>query len=140
MLIDEADAYVYKRENNILQNCIVGTFLRLLEYYNGVLFLTSNRVDIIDDAIMSRVTAHVKYVLPTNEESHELWKVLSTNFKYTITDKAVDELLAYYEPMTGRDIRNLLKMLNKCNPKEKKITFEMVKKIEEFIPFLKVKS
>lgn len=140
LLIDEADAYVYKRNNDILQNCIVGTFLRLLEYYNGVLFLTTNRADIIDDAIISRVTAHVKYELPTEEETHLLWGVLGDNFNYKISKKTVDALLKEYERMSGRDIRNLLKMLSKCNPKDKEVTVEMIQDIESFIPFLKPKS
>lgn len=137
LLIDEADAYVYKRENNIVQNCIVGTFLRLLEYYNGVLFLTTNRPDIIDDAIMSRVTAHVKYDYPTTEETHKLWQILSTNFKFKISENTVNQLLKEFEVMSGRDIRNLLKMITKCHPKEKTITVDMISDIEDFIPFLK---
>jgi AAA+ superfamily predicted ATPase len=45
LLIDEADVYVRARENDIQQNAIVGVFLRVLEYYRGILFLTSNRAD-----------------------------------------------------------------------------------------------
>lgn len=140
LLIDEADAYVYKRNNDIVQNCIVGTFLRLLEYYNGVLFLTTNRPDIIDDAIMSRVTAHVKYDYPTIEEANLIWQILSKNFGYKISEETLCELSDFYEAMSGRDIRNLLKMISKCYPKTKEIKFKMIEDIEDFIPFLKKKA
>jgi len=43
LLIDEADVYIYERGTDIGQNAIVGVFLRLLEYYGGILFLTTNR-------------------------------------------------------------------------------------------------
>jgi hypothetical protein len=42
LLIDEADVYVRSRGNDIEQNAIVGVFLRVLEYYRGVLFMTTN--------------------------------------------------------------------------------------------------
>lgn len=137
LLIDEADCYVYKRNNEILQNCIVGTFLRLLEYYNGILFLTTNRPDIVDDAIMSRVTAHIKYDYPSKGDTFKLWQVLSKNFNRSIDIITVNKIWATYEPICGRDIRNLLKMLSKYNPKENKVKFEMIEELREFIPFLK---
>ena len=44
MLIDEADVYIKRRDDNITMNAVVGVFLRVLEYFNGLLFLTTNRV------------------------------------------------------------------------------------------------
>lgn len=43
MLIDEADVYIKRRDDNIAANAVVGVFLRVLEYFNGLLFLTTNR-------------------------------------------------------------------------------------------------
>lgn len=140
LLIDEADCYVYERSNNILQNCIVGTFLRLMEYYNGILFLTTNRVDIIDDAILSRVTAHIKFDYPTKGETFKLWSIHSKNFNKKIDIGTVNKIWDSYESICGRDIRNLLKMLFKYNPKQEVITFEMIEELKDFIPFLKVKE
>jgi hypothetical protein len=137
LLIDEADSYIYKRGNDILQNCIVGTFLRLMEYYNGILFLTSNRPDIIDDAIMSRVTIHIKYELPTLDETLLLWNILSDNFGMTIDEVQIRLIWNEYKPFSGRDIRNTMKDISKCFPDKKKITFSMIKEIEEFLPFIK---
>jgi hypothetical protein len=140
LLIDEADSYIYKRGNDILQNCIVGTFLRLMEYYNGILFLTSNRPETIDDAIISRVTLHIKYDLPTFDETLKLWSILCENFGMTIETPTIDKLWATYKPFSGRDIRNTLKDISKCFPKEKKVEFDMIKELEDFLPFIKLKE
>ena len=45
MLIDEADVYIRRRGNEIDHNAVVASFLRTLEYFHGLLFLTTNRVD-----------------------------------------------------------------------------------------------
>lgn len=140
LLIDEADSYIYKRGNDILQNCIVGTFLRLMEYYNGILFLTSNRPDTIDDAIISRVTLHIKYDLPTFEETVQLWNILCENFGMAIQKPTIEKLWARYEPFSGRDIRNTLKDISKCFPNEKQVEFSMIEELEDFLPFIKIKK
>lgn len=57
MLIDEADVYIKRREDDMTMNAVVGVFLRVLEYFNGLLFLTTNRIDDIDEAIVSRCIA-----------------------------------------------------------------------------------
>ena len=35
MLIDEADVYIKRREDDMTMNAVVGVFLRVLEYFNG---------------------------------------------------------------------------------------------------------
>ena len=40
---------------------MVSVFLRELEYYQGIMFLTTNRVKEIDDAIASRIHLPLKY-------------------------------------------------------------------------------
>lgn len=110
LLIDEADVYVRERGEDIQQNAIVGVFLRVLEYYRGVLFLTSNRTTVIDDAIMSRATVHLKYEKPTVADLKRIWRVLSDQFGQNFTDKFVDELVAVFPGIVGRDVMNLLKL------------------------------
>ena len=139
LLIDEADSYIYKRGNDILQNCIVGTFLRLMEYYNGILFLTSNRPDTIDDAIISRVTLHIKYDLPTFDETVQLWNILCENFGIAIEMPTIQKIWDSYKPFSGRDIRNTLKDISKCFPTEKKLDFSMIQELEDVLPFIKQK-
>lgn len=46
LLLDEADVFLEKREvHDIHRNALVSIFLRLLEYFQGILFLTTNRVE-----------------------------------------------------------------------------------------------
>lgn len=139
LLIDECDAYVFQRGADMIQNCVVGVFLRLLEYYKGILFLTTNRHDILDGAIKSRLTAHIKYGVPTKPHQIQIFENLSKRFGISISSEQKDEILKLYPRMVGRDIRNLLKLIKKFYYKEKgtiALTAEMVENISEFIPFI----
>lgn len=61
-LIDEADVFLEKRvSSDILRNAMTCVMLRLLEYHQGILFLTSNRVTEFDPALESRVTVALRY-------------------------------------------------------------------------------
>ena len=45
VLLDEADVFLEQRSMaNLERNALVSVFLRVLEYYDGILLLTSNRV------------------------------------------------------------------------------------------------
>eukprot|EP00040_Diaphanoeca_grandis_P031959 m.192468 g.192468 ORF g.192468 m.192468 type:complete len:883 (+) comp32468_c1_seq3:168-2816(+) len=62
VLIDEAEMLLERRMvNDITRNAIVCVMLRLIEYYQGILFLTSNRVNNLDPAFQSRVTCALRY-------------------------------------------------------------------------------
>lgn len=45
-----------------------------MEYYRGILFLTTNRVGKIDDAIMSRIHLVVRYQALNIEAQMKIWK------------------------------------------------------------------
>jgi len=63
VLIDEADVFLEARNSTeIARNALVCVMLRLLEYYSGCLFLSSNRAaGSIDAAIASRITVMLGY-------------------------------------------------------------------------------
>lgn len=55
LLLDECDVFLEARSAHDLErNKIVSIFLRTLEYYEGILFLTTNRVKNMDPAFQSR--------------------------------------------------------------------------------------
>lgn len=56
----------------ILTFCSV--FLRILEYYSGILFLTTNRVGVIDDAFRSRLHLTLYYPKLTRSQTKKIWK------------------------------------------------------------------
>ncbi|PYH85329.1 hypothetical protein BO82DRAFT_429343 [Aspergillus uvarum CBS 121591] len=57
----KADVFLSQRENNVKHNSLVAVFLRVLEYYQRILFLTTNRVGKIDEAFRSRVHISLYY-------------------------------------------------------------------------------
>ena len=62
LLLDEADAFLEQGSlHDVHRNALVSVFLRELEYYQGIIFLTTNRVSQIDDAIASRIHLPLKY-------------------------------------------------------------------------------
>ncbi|KAI4593320.1 hypothetical protein KJ359_009851 [Pestalotiopsis sp. 9143b] len=62
LLIDEADVFLGERtKEDFVRNSLVAVFLRMMEYYSGVLFLTTNRVGVFDEAFTSRVHISLYY-------------------------------------------------------------------------------
>ncbi|KAI1265447.1 hypothetical protein F5Y18DRAFT_386613 [Xylariaceae sp. FL1019] len=74
LLLDEADVYLERRRSkDIDRNGLVSTFLRALEYYRGVLFLTTNRVQAFDSAFMSRIHVALHYKNLRDEDRERIW-------------------------------------------------------------------
>jgi hypothetical protein len=113
MLIDEADVYIKRRDDNITMNAVVGVFLRVLEYFNGLLFLTTNRADDIDEAIVSRCIAIIKYTPPDREARRRIWEVMTEQFALTVEPDLLDTLADLFPSATGRDIKGLSKLVAK---------------------------
>lgn len=62
LLLDEADVFLEKRTlSDMHRNALVSIFLRLLEYFQGILFLTTNRVATFDEAFQSRIHVALRY-------------------------------------------------------------------------------
>ena len=118
MLIDEADVYIKRRDDNIAANAVVGVFLRVLEYFNGLLFLTTNRVGDIDEAIVSRCIALIRYHPPGLEDRRKIWAVMVEQFGLQLTPQLLDTLAAKFPEASGRDIKGLTKLVAKyCHHK-----------------------
>lgn len=61
LLLDEADVFLEARmAQDIHRNALVSIFLNMLEYFQGILFLTTNRVKTFDDAFQSRIHMAIK--------------------------------------------------------------------------------
>ncbi|KAF2455506.1 hypothetical protein BDY21DRAFT_66848 [Lineolata rhizophorae] len=62
LLIDEADVFLQIRDMmNLQRNALVSIFLRRIEYFQGVLIMTTNRKQAIDAAFQSRIHFQVHY-------------------------------------------------------------------------------
>lgn len=76
LLLDEADVFLEKRTiHDIHRNALVSIFLRLLEYFQGILFLTTNRVETFDDAFQSRIHVALRYGELTPKAKRAVWKM-----------------------------------------------------------------
>lgn len=133
LLIDEADVYVHERGDDIVQNAIVGVFLRVLEYYRGVLFLTSNRGTIVDDAIISRLTARMEYAKPNDEERGRIWRIIAEQNGIKLEDFEVASLVRDLPGISGRDIKMLIKLAKMySHRKGVSVDAALVKRLNKF--------
>lgn len=109
LLIDECDIFLEKRtSDDIERNAMVGVFLRKLEYYSGVLFLTTNRANNIDSAFDSRISLKLHYDALDEATRKSVWtKVLRLN---GLTEKDVDINLLAAHPTNGRQIKNVTRV------------------------------
>jgi len=107
ILIDEADIFLERRtENDVNRNAMVGIFLRLLEYHQGVLFLTTNRVKCFDEAFHSRISVALKYNDLTDQSRELIWNNLLESAKITGLDTAA---LSKHN-LNGRQIRTTIRL------------------------------
>lgn len=112
LLIDECETFVRKRSDDLVQNAIITTFLRRLEYFDGIMFLTSNKIKDIDDAILSRCIAAIRYEPPTEENAKKIWNVLAKQFNLDteVNNEMISKLVNVFPKAVGRDIKELLKL------------------------------
>lgn len=77
LLLDEADVFLESRQpQHLMHNTLISVFLRQLEYFQGVMILTTNRVTAFDEAIQSRIHLGIKYEALNRKAKAEVW----TNF------------------------------------------------------------
>ncbi|KAF9891838.1 hypothetical protein FE257_003323 [Aspergillus nanangensis] len=127
LLIDEADVFMERRSTaDLTRNSLVAGFLRALEFYDGLLFLTTNRVGSFDDAFMSRVHVQLYYSDFSDEERQLVWK--------TFTDKLARERGDYIrlnidakEYIRGAEVRAL-----EWNGREIRNAFQTAVALAEF--------
>ena len=125
LLMDEADVYIRRRDNDLEHNAIVAEFLRTLEYFDGLLFMTTNRVDDVDEAILSRCIAVIRYETPPKEDAIKLWKSLSEQFQVELSDKLIEDLVRDFPYSSGRDIKEMLKLTSRlCGNSNEPVSLE----------------
>lgn len=121
LLIDEADVFLEERNSdNLERNAMVAVFLRLLEYYNGVLFLTTNRAMNFDTAFTSRITLAIEYKRP---DRRTMWNSLLKLSNIHIDASDLDVLCEY--DLNGRQIKNCINSAKALSAYEKSNKVEM---------------
>lgn len=93
VLLDEADIFLEQRgRQDIFRNAMVGVFLRLLEYHNSPMFLTTNRVFTFDPAIRSRISIAIKYHPLKRVARKQVWQQLLEMANAKISSYDLDEV------------------------------------------------
>ncbi|MDT3740683.1 MAG: ATP-binding protein [Candidatus Kapabacteria bacterium] len=111
LLFDEADALFGKRtgtksSNDRYANQEISYLLQRVESFSGLVILTSNFKNNIDDAFLRRFNSIIKFSKPTIEERIKLW----TNFKpknIDIDKELITQLASSYE-LTGAQIVSVI--------------------------------
>ncbi|KAL1636321.1 hypothetical protein SLS56_001301 [Neofusicoccum ribis] len=110
LLLDEADVFLEERSLHELErNKLVTIFLRILEYYEGIMFLTTNRVQTFDAAFQSRIHISLEYPELSVSSRLTVWKnfLEASPQKHDISERQLDSLSLMN--MNGRQIKNVLK-------------------------------
>ncbi|ORY04653.1 P-loop containing nucleoside triphosphate hydrolase protein [Clohesyomyces aquaticus] len=111
LLIDEADVFMEARSaDNLQRNELVSVFLRHLEYYRGIMILTTNRLRSLDSAFESRIDISLPYDPLTEEDRRLVWRNFFHAFDAEDLDIEEDDIteLAKWD-FNGRQIKSAIK-------------------------------
>lgn len=114
LLLDEADVFLQERDiHDLKRNALVSVFLRELEYFDGIMFLTTNRPGALDEAFQSRI--HITLRLPDLDSDSRLkiWSIFVRELEISLQDKQtlmknIDKEIGS-ENLNGRQIRNCVR-------------------------------
>ncbi|KAH7131505.1 P-loop containing nucleoside triphosphate hydrolase protein [Dactylonectria estremocensis] len=133
VLLDEADVFMAERSpNDIHRNELVSIFLRELEYFRGIIFLTTNLYHTVDAAFRSRVSLHLLFPALARDARESVWRKflqrlpepvrVADEKQPALADRPIDDEdiaeLALWQ-LNGREIKNAVKMVRSwCNHKD----------------------
>ncbi|KJR88314.1 ATPase, AAA family protein [Sporothrix schenckii 1099-18] len=115
LLLDEADVFLEKRNmHDIHRNALVSIFLRQLEYFQGILFLTTNRVETFDDAFQSRIHLALRYDILDQRAKKAIFKIFIERVRVLekiemmpFSDEDYNDLAR--NELNGRQIKNTVR-------------------------------
>ncbi|KAM0187451.1 hypothetical protein ACHAPI_011167 [Fusarium lateritium] len=114
LLLDEADVFLEKRNmHDIHRNALVSIFLRQLEYFQGILFLTTNRVETFDEAFQSRIHIALRYENLDAKAKRTIFKMFLDRVqklgKLKVEPLTEDDFNALSkQDLNGREIKNVV--------------------------------
>ncbi|EJD45515.1 P-loop containing nucleoside triphosphate hydrolase protein [Auricularia subglabra TFB-10046 SS5] len=105
LLLDEAEVFLQQRTPDQLQrNAIVSIFLRQIEYYQGILILTTNLVHECDHAFESRIHFSVRYRDLNFDARLSIWRMFFQRSGLNVDEAEVTRLAG--RQINGRQIKN----------------------------------
>ncbi|RTE68360.1 hypothetical protein BHE90_017262, partial [Fusarium euwallaceae] len=148
VLLDEADVFLEERSfSDQNRNAIISIFLRILEYHDGILILTTNRTGSFDEAFKSRIQLALGYPRLNEEDREKIWGNFVDMLPRTKDRVDMEDLkgnlhkLARAE-INGREIRNIITMARQLARFRKetlryKHMQEALESAQEFTAYLK---
>ncbi|KAJ2992277.1 hypothetical protein NUW58_g2220 [Xylaria curta] len=139
VLLDEAEVFLQERSlEDIDRNALVSVFLRNLEYYDGILILTSNRVATFDEGFRSRIQLAIHYPKLEQAERRRVWEnfvnrldsdpIASLEINVRNIRSNLTELSNFH--LNGREIRNAINVARPLAKSEgRTVDFESLKKV-----------
>jgi hypothetical protein len=130
LLLDESDIFLEQRtDHDLVRNAMVGIFLRQLEYFNGVMFLTTNRVKNFDKAFHSRISLAMSFPTINADVRRQIW----VNLLEAAGIKGIDVSKLSDLELNGRQIKNCIRLAQTMSISNKTdVTTEMILKMTKF--------
>ncbi|KAF8183562.1 P-loop containing nucleoside triphosphate hydrolase protein [Mycena galopus ATCC 62051] len=110
LILDEAEVFLAKRSmDDITRNALVSIFLRQLEYYQGILILTTNLIADCDPAFESRIHLSIHYPDLGFDSRRQIWQTFFAKVIKNPNDISPEDLdrLARIRK-NGRQIKNIV--------------------------------
>ncbi|KAJ4464544.1 hypothetical protein C8J55DRAFT_493877 [Lentinula edodes] len=121
LLIDEADVFLQSRARGQAgptteRNALVSVFLRVLEYYQGILILTTNQISQFDVAVQSRIHIAIRYEGLDKKQTVSIFKGFLEQYKARglVQQNIFKKIMDWVErdlskrKFDGRQIRNIV--------------------------------
>lgn len=136
VLLDEADIFLEQRSlEDLARNALVSVFLRVLEYYDGILILTSNRVGTFDEAFRSRIQLALHYPTLDPQQRFRIWQMFVDRLSSLDEDIDIADLrdnlhILKDKKLNGRQIRNIITTARQyARWKETTMTYQHLKEV-----------
>ncbi|XDG05548.1 hypothetical protein ABKA04_005163 [Annulohypoxylon sp. FPYF3050] len=116
LLLEEADIFIRRRERDIKHCAIVSGFFNKLDYSHAMVFMATNRIKLLDEALISRIHVTLEFPDFSIPAQQEIWKDAISRLRDVKQDDKshlefwVEEELVEQGPlnMNGRQIRNCI--------------------------------
>jgi len=110
VLLDEADVVVAKRGDDVQKNAVVAEILKAVERYEKPIFMTTNRPEDIDEAVISRCLMILHYEVPEGEHSKEAWRALAASYKVALTEETIGRFVDEVGSIAPREIGQIIRL------------------------------
>lgn len=110
ILLDEADVIVSRRGSDVHKNAIVAEVLKAVERYEKPIFMTTNRPDDIDEAVISRCLMILHYEVPKDDASIAVWEALSDSYKVELPEGTVERFVKEVGSIPPREIGQIIRL------------------------------